>query len=453
MASGLERVDVDLAVVVDPNVELARRTADRYGYAESTADLQRVLDDPTIDAISVALPNSVHAEVLPPILRSGKHVLTEKPIGRSATEAAGLVALAEQSTAITGVGFSFRRLPGLAAVRDLVADGAVGGVHSFTAWYNADYGASPEAPFSWRYAKETAGAGALIDIGTHAIDAVQYVLGPVRRVISSTLRTAITRRPIPGSAEKGVVDTDDIALLTVELANGAVGQIHVNRIASGIPNSLGLELHGVTGHARFDSIAAGEFHVHVDDDSGVLAGPRRVFAGPQHPYFADVAAMPGGGVGTGYAEAFVRRDPAFRAVHHLGHSDGHQLPVRLPSDARRRRRTAVGGERYCRDRGRPRHPQLVGPGLTPIIAKQEEPVINSEPTTLPVPNPAYARLRWVPPRTPGASGFPTIPNSRTGARFSTRSLSCPASAPSNSARSATCPPIPNSSRTSWATAD
>ena len=305
MASGLERVDVDLAVVVDPNVELARRTADRYGYAESTADLQRVLDDPTIDAISVALPNSVHAEVLPPILRSGKHVLTEKPIGRSATEADGLVALAEQSTAITGVGFSFRRLPGLAAVRDLVADGAVGGVHSFTAWYNADYGASPEAPFSWRYAKETAGAGALIDIGTHAIDTVQYVLGPVRRVISSTLRTAITRRPIPGSAEKGVVDTDDIALLTVELANGAVGQIHVNRIASGIPNSLGLELHGVTGHARFDSIAAGEFHVHVDDDSGVLAGPRRVFAGPQHPYFADVAAMPGGGVGTGYAEAFV----------------------------------------------------------------------------------------------------------------------------------------------------
>ena len=198
MAAGLDVVDIDLAVVVDPNVELARRTADRYGYADATADLQRVVNDPSIDAISVALPNSVHAEVLPAILRSGKHVLTEKPIGRSAGEAVALVALAEQSPAVTGVGFSFRRLPGLAAVRNLIADGALGTVQSFTAWYNADYGASPDAPFSWRYAKETAGAGALIDIGTHAIDAVQHVIAPVRQVISSTLHTAITRRPISG---------------------------------------------------------------------------------------------------------------------------------------------------------------------------------------------------------------------------------------------------------------
>ncbi|MFE5704320.1 Gfo/Idh/MocA family protein [Rhodococcus koreensis] len=305
MASGLETVQIDLAVVVDPNVELARRTADRYGYADATADLQSVLDDPSIDAISVALPNSVHAAVLPAILRSGKHVLTEKPIGRSSAEAVDLVALAEQSPAVTGVGFSFRRLPGLAAVQNLVADGTIGTVHNFTAWYNADYGASPQAPFGWRYAKATAGAGALIDIGTHAIDTVQYVVGPIRRVLSATLRTVIDRRPIPGSDQPGVVDTDDIALLTVELESGAVGQIRVNRVATGIPNSLGIEVHGADGHARFDSIAAGEFHVHTTDGPAALAGPRRVFTGPAHPYFSDVAAMPGGGVGTGYAEAFV----------------------------------------------------------------------------------------------------------------------------------------------------
>lgn len=305
MAAGLDHVDVDLVVVVDPNVDLAQKTADRYGYGSATADLQSVLDDPTIDAVSVALPNSVHAEVLPAILASGKHVLTEKPIGRSATEATPLVDLADQSAAITGVGFSFRRLPGLAAVHDALADGAIGDVQSFTAWYNADYGSSADTPFSWRYAKATAGAGALIDIGTHAIDTVQYVMGPIRRVVSATLQTVIARRPIAGSSEYGYVDTDDIALLTVELENGAVGQIHASRVAAGIPNSLGFQVHGSGGHARFDSIAAGEFHIHLDDASGPLAGPRRVFTGPAHPYFSDVAAMPGGGVGTGYAEAFV----------------------------------------------------------------------------------------------------------------------------------------------------
>jgi predicted dehydrogenase len=54
MAAGLESVHIDMAVVVDPNVELARRTADRYGYTDATADVQRVLEDPSIDAISVA---------------------------------------------------------------------------------------------------------------------------------------------------------------------------------------------------------------------------------------------------------------------------------------------------------------------------------------------------------------------------------------------------------------
>ena len=361
MAAGLDVVDVDLAVVVDPNVELARRTADRYGYADATADLQRVVDDPSIDAISVALPNSVHAEVLPAILRSGKHVLTEKPLGRSAGEAVGLVALADQSPAVTGVGFSFRRLPGLAAVRNLVADGAIGTVQSFTAWYNADYGASPDAPFSWRYAKETAGAGALIDIGTHAIDAVQHVIAPVRQVISSRLHTAITRRPISGSTDVGVVDTDDIALLTVQTADGAIGQIHVNRIASGIPNSLGLEIHGSRGHARFDSIASGEFHVHTDDGSGIrVRSPSRV-----HRTRAPVLLRRRGDARWRcrhrLRRGIRRRGPTLHPLHRLGHADGHQLPVRVSGHARRRRRPTVRSHRQVDRRRRPRPGQRLTP--------------------------------------------------------------------------------------------
>ena len=280
----------------------------------------------------------------------------------------------------------------MAAIHDLVAADVIGTVQSFTAWYNADYAASPDAPFSWRYAKDTAGAGALIDIGTHAIDAVQHVIAPVRQVISSTMRTVIGRRPIPGSSEFGIVDTDDIALLTVELANGAVGQIHVNRIASGIPNSLGLEIHASRGHARFDSIAAGEFHVHTDDGSAVLSGPKRVFTGPQHPYFADVAAMPGGGVGTGYAEAFVGRSPALRALHHLQHSNGHQLPFGLPSDASCRRGPAVGAAgrpRHGRRRRRPQHPRL----RMSDRRKGPNPMTTSELAAPMTANSEYTRLR------------------------------------------------------------
>ena len=100
------------------------------------------------------------------------------------------------------------------------------------------------------------------------------------------------------------------------LDSGAIGQIALSRIAAGVPNSLGVEVFGSAGSAVFDSISAGEFHLFENATSpAAYNGPRRIFTGPAHPYFSDVAAMPGAGVGTGYAEAFVAEIQEFlRAI-------------------------------------------------------------------------------------------------------------------------------------------
>ena len=316
MARDLADVDVQLHTIADPNLELAQSVAKRYGFANAVADIDAFLATPEIDAVSVALPNHLHAQILPKVIASGKHLFAEKPIGRTREEAAWLADLAQASTAVTGVGFSFRRLPGLAALAQAVENGAVGQIHTVRAWYNADYAADPSGALSWRYSQEQSGGGALLDIGAHAIDAAQFVVGPVSRVLNSTLRTVITERPKPAAgaighggattSERGPVTNDDVALVTVEFDGGAVGQISLSRIASGIPNSLGVEVFGSEGHALFDSISAGEFHLFQNGTAAAAVnGPRRIFTGPEHPYFNDVAAMPGAGVGTGYAEAFV----------------------------------------------------------------------------------------------------------------------------------------------------
>ncbi|MFC9336237.1 Gfo/Idh/MocA family protein [Arthrobacter sp. NPDC057009] len=316
MARDLADVDVQLHTIADPNLELAQSVAKRYGFANAVADIDAFLASPEIDAVSVALPNHLHAQILPKVIASGKHLFAEKPIGRTREEAAWLADLAQASTAVTGVGFSFRRLPGLAALAQAVENGAVGQIHTVRAWYNADYAADPSGALSWRYSQEQSGGGALLDIGAHAIDAAQFVVGPVSRVLNSTLRTVITERPKPAAgaighggattSERGPVTNDDVALVTVEFDGGAVGQISLSRIASGIPNSLGVEVFGSEGHALFDSISAGEFHLFQNGTAAAAVnGPRRIFTGPEHPYFNDVAAMPGAGVGTGYAEAFV----------------------------------------------------------------------------------------------------------------------------------------------------
>ncbi|MGJ0203332.1 Gfo/Idh/MocA family protein [Leucobacter sp. gxy201] len=308
-------IDVELVAIADPNLALAQSVAHRYGFTEAVSDVDAFIARDDIDVVSVALPNFLHAEVLPKVIASGKHLFAEKPIGTTAEESARLQALAEASTAVTGVGFSFRRLPGLAALAAAVRDGRLGEIHTVRGWYYADYAADPAGALSWRYSQQQSGGGALLDIGAHAIDALHFVAGPITEVLNATLRTVITERPVPAkgtighgasaSTETGSVTNDDTALLSVEFASGAVGQIALSRIASGTPNSLGVEIIGSRGSAKFDSISSGEFHIFENSGSdSAYNGARRVFTGPEHPYFAEVAAMPGAGVGTGYAEAF-----------------------------------------------------------------------------------------------------------------------------------------------------
>lgn len=320
---GHHGLNVQLHTIADPNLPLAESVAARYGFEHASGDIDALLAS-DVDVISVALPNFLHAEVLPKVLASGKHVFAEKPIGRTLEESARLQGLAEAATGTTGVGFSFRRLPGLAAVAAAVADGVIGDVHTVRAWYLADYAADPHGALSWRYSQEQSGGGALLDIGAHAIDALQFVAGDVATVTDATLNTVIAERPLPDagaighgastSTATGPVTNDDVALLSLVLQNGATGQVMLSRIAQGVPNSLGVEVFGTNGHARFDSLRAGEYQLFVASDTDhVNNGPRTVATGPAHPYFTDVAAMPGAGVGTGYAEAFVAEIQEFLA--------------------------------------------------------------------------------------------------------------------------------------------
>lgn len=308
-------IAVELYAIADPNVALAQKVADRYGFEKAIADIDELINS-DVDVISVALPNFLYAEILPKVIASGKHLFAEKPLGRNSAESAALLELSKTSDAVIGVGFSFRRLPGLAALAAAAKEGLFGEIHTARAWYLADYAADPKGALSWRYSLEGAGPGALLDIGAHAIDALQFVAGNVTEVSSASLTTVIKERPKAAagatghgastSDEVGPVTNDDIALLSAVHKNGAVSQVSLSRIAHGVPNSLGVEVYGTKGSGSFDSMSSGEFHIfEAGTGDSRFNGAKRVITGPAHPYFSDVAAMPGAGVGTGYAEAFI----------------------------------------------------------------------------------------------------------------------------------------------------
>ena len=200
MHPDLAGVDVRLAAIVDFNTDLARSAAARYGFAAATTDLDAVLSDDAIDGVSLALPNFAYADVIPRLIAAGKHVLAEKPLGRSAAEAHRFATAADAAGLVHGVGFSFRRLPAVEAIAQIVGSGGIGDVWHASAWYLTDYAATPATPLSWRYDRTQAGGGAIVDVGAHVLAVLGHVTGPIRRVIAADSKILI---PALGSLPPG----------------------------------------------------------------------------------------------------------------------------------------------------------------------------------------------------------------------------------------------------------
>lgn len=327
MADDLAGLDVELAVVMDASQQLAQDVRRRYGFAEATTELSRVLDDPEIDAVSVALPNVAHREVLDPIIRSGKHVLTEKPLGLHYAEAKSLAELAAQHDAVHAVGFSYRRIPGLAELARIVREGRLGEIHHFESSYYADHAASPDYPFSWRFEQETSGGGALIDLGAHAIDSINFAISPIAEVLAGDLRTRIETRKDRDGNDRAVTN-DDVASAILRTESGATGTMITSRIAFGHPNRLSLSVFGSRGYAHFDTEHYNEvrvFEAELSDEA--TSGPRTVVIGPANPHYSDVSSFRSRGVNTGYGEAFIAEVQDFlRAV-----AGGHGIDTSFDS--------------------------------------------------------------------------------------------------------------------------
>ena len=327
MHPALAGVRVDLAAVVDPNLSLAEPVAERFGFARATGDLDDVLGDPAIDAVSLALPNFAYADVIPRVLAAGKHVLAEKPLGRSAAEAHRFATAADAAGVVHAVDHSWLRAPAVEAIARIVEEGRIGRIRHASAWYLAEYAASPDTPLSWRYDAQRAGGGAIADLGAHVIAVLERVAGPFRRVLAADVRTLIAERPVPAgpsvghgrgevTGTTGRVTNDDVASMLLELRDGGSATVMISRIASGEANSLGFQLVGSAGSVAFESLHPDELQLYTRAlDGAERNGPRRVVAGPLHPYFADTMPMPTAGLGSGYGALFIAHVQAFlRAI-------------------------------------------------------------------------------------------------------------------------------------------
>ncbi|WP_413098554.1 Gfo/Idh/MocA family protein [Streptomyces sp. Inha503] len=312
---------VRLAAIADANVALGEDAARRYGYEKALPSWEAVAEDPTIDAVSIVVGNDLHRPIAEALVAASKHVLCEKPLAGTLEDARAMAELERGADVVTAVGYTFRRSPAIAAIRDHVLRDELGEPTLFSGRYWCDYATDPKGPLSWRF-KGGPGSGALGDVGAHVIDTAEYIAGPITAVSGASLSTQIPKRPLPLGAvvghnaapvsdELGAVENEDTASFTVRFESGLVGTFSVSRTAFGLPNGLSFDVLGVGGRAAFDQHRPAEYLFDDARPDTRPSGARQIIAGPNLPYFKGGYPMEAPGVGGGNAEMFTYQARAF----------------------------------------------------------------------------------------------------------------------------------------------
>jgi predicted dehydrogenase len=269
----------------EPAVQAA---AERFGFERSETDWRALVADDAIALFDNGGPNAVHAEPTIAAAEAGKHVICEKPLGRTADEAHEIWRRVEATGVKAMCAFNYRFVPAVRLARRLVQAGELGEIYHFRGRYLQDWIADPEFPMVWRLSKEASGSGALGDLGAHVIDLARYLVGEIT-TIAGTARTFIEDRP------GGHVDVDDAVEAVVEFADGAVGTLEATRFAVGRKNGLSFEINGSKGSIAFDLERLNELSVHLSGSrpGQSVQGFRQVLVTePDHP-FMDMWWPPG----------------------------------------------------------------------------------------------------------------------------------------------------------------
>ena len=218
-----------LACVVSRDQKRAEEFGRDHGAAAALDDYAKMLADPAVGAVYIATPNALHAGQVIAAARAGKHVLCDKPLALTETDARQCVAECLAAGVGLGITFQTRYYDGIEDAARFVRDGEIGNVIAAEVTMSA----GRNLPRGWRTDPSLAGLGTLNNIGVHAFDLLRYLLGAeVSEVVAMT------------DAEPGY-QVDTTALVLLRFANGTIAYVNANQ---SVPNSRDdIVLYGAQG--------------------------------------------------------------------------------------------------------------------------------------------------------------------------------------------------------------
>ncbi|MBA9025906.1 MULTISPECIES: Gfo/Idh/MocA family protein [Bacillaceae] len=234
--------EVEIAAVCDIDAERAEKVATQYG-AKAFSDYKEVLNLAEIDAVSVCLPNYLHAPISIEALNAGKHVLCEKPMATSKEEAEAMIRAAKTNGKTLMIAHNQRFVASHQTAKEIIDSGKLGKIYSFktTFGHPGPEEWSADGADSWFFNKKQAFIGAMGDLGVHKSDLMRYLLGEFTEV-GAFIETSA----------KNNTEVDDNAICILRTKSGIIGTLTASwAYVTGGDNST--IIYGEKGNLRLEA--------------------------------------------------------------------------------------------------------------------------------------------------------------------------------------------------------
>ncbi len=211
----------------------AKQVAAQFGIPYIYKDWNKLLESDHVDAVSICTPNSTHMPIALKALQEGKHVLVEKPIAVTSSEAKTLISAAKKYKRVLMVHHNMRFDPAVRTAEKLLRKNTIGDVFAFKSslTHLGPLAWSPKA--NWFFNRKLAGGGALMDLGPHVFDSLSFLLGDQALMVGAvaTLGKAMSRgKGLP------VAQGEVHCACLLRFKKGAVGTVNVGWVDTAYQN-------------------------------------------------------------------------------------------------------------------------------------------------------------------------------------------------------------------------
>lgn len=290
-----------LAVLCGRDAARTERTARALGFSDHATDWQLAIERTDVDIVDICTPPGAHADVIIAAAAAGKAVICEKPLTAVLADAVVAVDAVRAAGVLHAIGFNYRRLPAIALMQQMIADGKVGTPQLWRSTWLSDEFSDVSTPFDWRFDRQL-GASTIADLGSHLVDLAEWMIGPIIEVCGQS-QTFTQLRPGAGGAGQVEVDIDESSSALLQFAGGARGTFEVSKTCVRHPCDFAIEVNGTEGTLIFEYARLNELRYGTASEPRSTYGMRTIrVEDPLHPYAAHWWPI---GQGIGYGASFV----------------------------------------------------------------------------------------------------------------------------------------------------